>query len=79
MDRRAFITMVGGSMLAAPVGAEAQPVGKVYRLGYLAAGSSTLNSPYATKFELVVNVKTAKALVLPIRQSILVRADEIIQ
>ena len=32
-----------------------------------------------TKFELVVNLKTAKALGLTIRQSILVRAGEIIQ
>jgi len=37
MDRRAFITMVGGSILAAPRAARAQQAGKVPQIGYLAA------------------------------------------
>src|SRR5262245_11564303 len=39
MDRRVFITMVGGSMLAAPLAAETQTAGKIARVGYLGSGS----------------------------------------
>src|SRR5262249_38448029 len=35
MDRRAFITVVGGSLLAAPLAAESQQPAKIPRLGYL--------------------------------------------
>jgi len=38
MDRRAFITVLGGSLLAAPLVAEAQGAGKVARIGWLGGG-----------------------------------------
>ena len=38
MDRRAFLSTVAGGLLVAPLGAEAQQAGKVYRIGFLRAG-----------------------------------------
>jgi len=35
IDRRTFIGSVVGGILAAPLAAEAQQAGKVYRIGYL--------------------------------------------
>ena len=35
MDRRAFIGLAAGGLLAAPLAAEAQPAGKVYRVGLI--------------------------------------------
>jgi ABC-type uncharacterized transport system substrate-binding protein len=40
MDRRAFLSKVGGSVLALPVAVEAQQAGKVPRVGLLTAGVS---------------------------------------
>ena len=50
MDRRAFISMVGGSILAGPLAAKAQQAGKVYRIGILSGGSPTRNSPHIEAF-----------------------------
>jgi len=44
MDRRAFITVVGGSMLAGPLAAKAQQV-KVYRVGVLEGFASGPRKP----------------------------------
>ncbi len=38
MDRRTFLGTLAGSLLAAPLAAEAQQVGKVYRIGFLGPG-----------------------------------------
>ena len=43
MNRRAFLATLAGGLLAAPLAAGAQQVGKVYRIGYLSAGSDTAN------------------------------------
>src|SRR3979411_1571292 len=42
MERRTFMAVVSGGLLAAPLPAPAQQAGKVYRIGYLSGGSSTL-------------------------------------
>ena len=43
MDRRAFVATLAGGMLAAPLAAQAQQGGKVWRIGYL--GSTPLTAP----------------------------------
>jgi len=40
MNRRAFLSNIALGLLAAPLAAEAQPSGKVRRVGYLASGSA---------------------------------------
>ncbi len=47
MDRRAFVAMVAGAVLAAPLAGEAQQSGRVYRVGVLHAGTSQTASTEA--------------------------------
>jgi len=45
MDRRAFLAGAGAVLLSAPLFAEAQPAGKVYRIGVLISADSMFESP----------------------------------
>jgi len=49
--RRAFLGTLAGTLLAAPLAAEAQqPAGKVYRVGFLGTATSSLMSTWLTAF-----------------------------
>ncbi len=40
MERRTFLGVIAGGLLAAPLAAEAQPAGRVYRIGVLSPGTA---------------------------------------
>jgi putative tryptophan/tyrosine transport system substrate-binding protein len=48
--RRAFLGTLGGGLLAWPLAADAQPAGRVYRIGFLAGGSATVNLRFVEAF-----------------------------
>lgn len=50
MERRAFLTMVAGGLLAAPVAAGAQPGTKAPRVGFVEAGSRSANQHFLDAF-----------------------------
>ena len=50
MDRRQFIIEFTLGLLAAPLAADAQPAGKVHRIGYLTGGSWSPTSPFFEAF-----------------------------
>src|SRR6202158_4210460 len=44
MNRRTFLSTLSGASLAAPLAAEAQPAGKVYRVGFLGNSTAALEA-----------------------------------
>jgi ABC-type uncharacterized transport system substrate-binding protein len=57
MDRRAFLAGTGAVLLAAPLAAEAQPGGKVYRIGWL-----DMRSPSGARSEIEVFTQAMREL-----------------
>ena len=60
IDRRTFLAGTGAVLLAAPLAAEAQPSGKVYRIGFLTPRSSSdlgLGQPHRRSGKVNVNVE----------------------
>jgi len=50
MDRRAFLAGTGAVLLAAPLAAEAQPAGRVHRVGHLSGSGENASKPFVAAF-----------------------------
>jgi len=79
MRRREFITLIGGTVVAWPLAAEYRQAG-IYT-GRVVRGEKPPDLPVqrSTKFEFVINFKTAKALGFAVPNSMQLLADEVIE
>jgi putative ABC transport system substrate-binding protein len=66
MNRRAFISLVGGAAAAWPLAARAQQVGKIYRIGILEPipAARSLFSPLAHRSGRVIGTDTLRVLLV---------------
>jgi hypothetical protein len=72
IGRRELLAALGGAAVVGPLTARARQPGKLPTIGFL-------GSEQPTKFDLVINLTTAKALGLTIPESLLLLADEVIE
>ena len=79
MDRRRFLLTSLAGALAAPLAAGAQQAAKVSTRSSRAPRRGTLPMEQPARFEMALNLKTAKALGLPVPPALLARADEVIE
>jgi hypothetical protein len=83
MRRREFVTLLGGAAVTWPCAAIAQTSPKILHIGFVSGANGTkpadLPVEQPTRFELVVNLKTAKAIGVTLPPALLVRADEVIE
>ncbi len=75
MDRRAFLGTLAGGLLAAPHGAGAQQVTKVYRVGLLTTSPLLVRPPHGLFWREFVPALHDLGYI----ESLLLRADQVIR